>query len=60
MNTTLGRCIDSLETERGNALEGQRARREQRAVKALQARRKAISHSKRRPTGACRSPGKRL
>jgi len=43
MNTTLGGCIDNLETERGNALEGQRARREQRAVEAVQARIKASS-----------------
>jgi len=30
MNTTLGQSIDNLEMERGNALEGQRARREAR------------------------------
>lgn len=40
MNTTLGECIDNLETERGNALEGQRARREQRALKSVKARMK--------------------
>ena len=50
MNTTLGGCIDSLETERGNALERQRARRGQCAVKAVKARMKASSSSKKRPT----------
>ena len=49
MNTTLAESIDNLELERGNALEGQRARREQRAVKAVQARMKASSSSKTRP-----------
>jgi hypothetical protein len=40
---TLGGCIDSLETERGNALEAQRARREQLAVKPLRPRRNGLS-----------------
>jgi hypothetical protein len=34
--------------ERGNALEGQRARREERTVKAVKARMKASSSSKKR------------
>ena len=55
MNTTLGGCIDSLETERGNTLEGQRARREQRAVKAVKARMKASSFSKTRPASTRRA-----
>ena len=58
MNTTLAESIGQLELERGNALEGQRARREQRAVKAVQARMKASSSSKKRPTSP-RRPGKK-
>jgi len=53
MNTTLGQTIDNLEMER-NALEAQRARREERAVKAVEARMKASSSSKKRPTGTRR------
>jgi len=53
MNTTLGQTIDNLEMERGNALEGQRAR-EQRAVKAVQARMRASSSPKKRPTSTQR------
>jgi hypothetical protein len=50
MNTALGEAIDHLETQRGNALEGQRARREERAVRALQAQtKKAASPSSARP-----------
>jgi hypothetical protein len=54
MNTTLGQAIDHLELERGNALEGQRARREQRAVKAVQARMKGSSPAKKGATGTRR------
>jgi len=43
MNTTLGQAIDNLELERGNSLEGQRARREERAVKSLRPRRNRLS-----------------
>jgi len=43
MNTTLGQAIDNLELERGNSLEGQRARREERAVKSLRPRRNGLS-----------------
>ncbi len=56
MNTTLAESIDNLELERGNALEGQRARREQRAVKAVQARMKASSSSKTRPASGAGLP----
>jgi len=59
MNTTLGGCIDNLETERGNALEGQRARRERRAVKAIKARIKASSSTKKSPTGPLRRAAKK-
>ena len=50
MNTTLAESIDHLEIERSNALEGQRARREQRAVKALEARMKALTSVQKWPT----------
>jgi len=43
MNTTLGQTIDNLEMQRGNALEGQRASREQRAVKPLRPGRNGLS-----------------
>jgi hypothetical protein len=59
MNTTLAESIDHLEMERGNALEGQRARREERAVKAVKARMKASSSSKSRPTSTRRSAAKK-
>jgi hypothetical protein len=45
----VGGCIDSLETERGNALEGQRTRREQRAVKALEGERKSPASPQKAP-----------
>lgn len=58
MNTRRGGCIDRLETERGNALEGQRARREHRAVKAAKARMEASSSSKgARPVPAALTQG---
>ena len=49
MNTTHGDASTASKPKRGNALDGQRARREKRAVKAVNARMKASSSSKKRP-----------